>query len=144
VSRLPHRKKADRSEGRPVIARPPQLATSGTRVNLLIFRIATDSDPVRRLLGGRHGHHNSSDHHNHSVACRRRRLVRPGTLVLGRRPCFLLSTAHSHGSGWQVTDNDAREIVTVLPFPALADKGRLRARNIIFDQVSFTGAKRCG
>ncbi len=40
-----------------------------------------------------------------------------------------------------MTDSDAREIVTFLPFPAIADKGRLRARNIIVDQVSFHRSK---
>jgi hypothetical protein len=48
----------------------------------VIFRITLITTPVCCLLGGQYGHHNHFDHHRHSVACRRRRLVRQGTLVL--------------------------------------------------------------
>ncbi len=39
-------------------------------MDLFDFRDCTYRDPVRRLLGGRYGHHNFSDHHNYSVAAR--------------------------------------------------------------------------
>jgi hypothetical protein len=56
---------------------------SGPFFNLRMAHCNFWEYPDRCLLGGRYGHHNSSDRYHRDIAYRWRRLVRPRTLVLG-------------------------------------------------------------